>query len=402
MTTARTLQRPAARRTPDTMRDLERRVVAHLAAGGTTDLEEAPMRVSARDYTDQARFEAERRELFGKVPLLACLSRDIPEPGDRILFDHAGPAIVIVRGEDGKARAFLNMCTHRASRLVKTCERRKLMTCGFHAWSFDLEGRLVAVPGEEAFEGIDRATRNLIRVPVGEWGGMIFVKAHPGDEEIDVETWLGDIGPQLLAFDLANARPVKEDRLDVQANWKYCLDTYGEAYHFSSIHPTTFGERTYSNIALFDSFGPHYRVFFTNKSYQDLVGVDEAQWPETPYGGSHLIFPNSIVYGAPMEGGGNMVGMYRLYPGETPGQSVTILSVHRAADVPAETPDEAFAAAHDFIVQVVRTEDYSVSKDGQRNMAHAPPGFQLVYGRNEGALQTVHQHIAEVIGMPLE
>jgi nitrite reductase/ring-hydroxylating ferredoxin subunit len=402
MTTVRTLQSPAAKRAPDTMRDLERRLVAHLAEGGTTDLAEAPMRVSARDYTDPARFEAERRELFGKVPLLACLSRDIPEPGDRMLFDHAGPAIVVLRGEDGKARAFLNMCTHRASRLVKTCERRKLMTCGFHAWSFDLEGRLVAVPGEEAFEGIDRASRNLIRVPVGEWGGMVFVKAHAGDEEIDVEAWLGDMGPQLLALDLANARPIKQDRLDVQANWKYCLDTYGEAYHFSSIHPTTFATTSCNNVALYDSFGLHYRVCFTAKTYGDLVGVDEAQWPQTPYGGSHLIFPNSIVYGAPMEGGGNMIGMYRLYPGEAPGQSVTILSVHRASDAPAEIPDEAFSEAHDFIVEVVRTEDYSVSAAGQRNMAHAPPGFQLVYGRNEAALQGVHRNIADLIGMPLE
>jgi hypothetical protein len=231
---------------------------------------------------------------------------------------------------------------------------------------------------------------------------MIFVKAHAGDDEIDVEAWLGDMGPQLLTLDLANAKPIKEDRLDVQANWKYCLDTYGEAYHFSSIHPTTFGERTASNIALHDSFGPHYRVFFTSKSYGDLVGVDESQWPQTPYGGSHLIFPNSIVYGAPMEGGGNMIGMYRLYPGESPGQSVTILSVHRASDAPAETPDQAFVEAHDFIVQVVRTEDYSVSKDGQRNMEHAPPGFQLVYGRNEPALHGVHRHVADLIGMPLE
>jgi hypothetical protein len=217
-----------------------------------------------------------------------------------------------------------------------------------------------------------------------------------------VEAWLGDMGPQLLALDLANAKPVKQDRLDTDANWKYCLDTYGEAYHFSSIHPTTFGERTTSNVALYDSFGPHYRVCFTPRSYADLVGKDEREWPEVPYGGSHLVFPNSIVYGAPMEGGGSMIGMYRLYPGAEPGKSVTILSVHRASDAPAETPDEAFIAAHDYIVEVVRTEDYSVSKQGQRNMAHAPPGFQLVFGRNEAALQGVHRHVADVIGMPLE
>jgi phenylpropionate dioxygenase-like ring-hydroxylating dioxygenase large terminal subunit len=389
--------KPAARRRPDTMRDLERRVVAHLAHGGATDLANAPLRVSPREYTDPARFEAEKRELFGKLPLLACLSRDVAEPGDLFTFDAAGPGILIVRGQDRKVRAFRNMCPHRGARLVAECHRRKLITCPFHAWSFDTEGRLVAMPGEAAFEELDRAAHGLVRVPAGEWGGMIFVKATAGEEEIDVEAWLGDMGPQLLALDLANARPIKVDRLDTEANWKYCLDTYGEAYHFQALHTTTFGERTVSNVALYDSFGPHYRVFFTNEGYRDCVGKDEADWPALPYGGSHFIFPNSIVYGAPMEGGGSMVGMYRLYPGDHVGRCATLLTVHRGADAPARTPDEAFAMAHDYIVEVVRTEDYSVSKDGQRNLETAPDGFQIVFGRNEAALQGVHRAINAVL-----
>jgi phenylpropionate dioxygenase-like ring-hydroxylating dioxygenase large terminal subunit len=388
--------RPA--RKPDTMRDLERRMVAHLAAGGTTDLSNGPVSISAREYTDPARFETERRELFGKLPLLACLSRDVAQPGEMFTFDVVGPAILIVRGQDGKARAFLNMCTHRGARLVGECEKRKLITCPFHAWGFDLEGRLAVVPGEEGFDGIDRATRNLVRVPVGEWGGMIFVKAHAGDEEIDVEAWLGDMGPQLLALDLAGAKPIKVDKLETAANWKYCLDTYGEAYHFSTLHTTTFGDRTRSNVALYDSFGLHYRVGFTSKFYEELVGKDESEWPETPYGGSHFVFPNSIVYGAPMEGGGSMIGMYRLYPGQTVGRSQTLLSVHRASNAPEATPDEAFTGAHDYIVQVVSSEDYSVSAEGQRNLENAPEGFRLVFGRNEAALQDTHRNIARVIG----
>ena len=92
----------AARRRPDTMRDLERRIVAHLAHGGTTDLANATYAAPAREYTDPQRFEAERRELFGKLPLLACLSLDLPEPGDSFTFDAAGPAILILRGMIGE------------------------------------------------------------------------------------------------------------------------------------------------------------------------------------------------------------------------------------------------------------------------------------------------------------
>ncbi len=402
MTDPTTVSKPPAAPVAEVMRALERRQVALLAAGGATDCGPAPMRNSPSNYTDPVRFEAERRELFGKAPLLAGLSCEVAKPGDVMLFDGAGPAIVIVRAKDGSLNAFLNMCTHRASRLAHDCDRRKLLVCPFHGWSFDLDGKLVGMPGEASFEGIDRASRNLIRVPVAEWGGMVFVKAHAGDEAIDVEGWLGEIGPQLLHLNLAGAKLIKHSRVDVEANWKYALDTYGEGYHFSTLHPTSFGARTISNVILYDSFGPHYRVNFTSMAYRDLVGVDESLWPATPYGGSHLVFPNSIVYGAPMEGGGSMIGMYRLYPGTEPGKAFTIMSTYRAADAPAETPDSAFVEAHDFIQLIVSTEDYSVSKEGQRNMSHAPPGFEIVFGRNEIALQNTHRHIARAIGMPID
>jgi hypothetical protein len=165
---------------------------------------------------------------------------------------------------------------------------------------------------------------------------------------------------------------------------------------------TTFGTRSRSNVALYDNFGLHYRVGFTSKSYEDLVGKDEAEWPETPYGGSHFVFPNSIVYGAPAEGGGSMIGMYRIYPGDAVGRCQTLLSVHRGSDVPDATPDEAFTAAHDYIVQVVTTEDYSVSREGQRNLANAPANYRVVFGRNEAALQDVHRNIARIIGAEAE
>src|SRR5205823_1617049 len=102
MTTVLQAAKPAARRKPDTMRDLERRVVSHLAHGETTDLANAPLSVSPSEYVDPARFEAEKRELFGNLPLLACLSLDVPESGDSFTFDAAGPAILIVRGQDRK------------------------------------------------------------------------------------------------------------------------------------------------------------------------------------------------------------------------------------------------------------------------------------------------------------
>src|SRR4051812_15598322 len=90
-----------------TAAELLRRMVAHAAAGGTTDMAAEPLSIDASVYTDAQRFAGEKRTLFGERPLLACLSGDIPLPGDTRLFEEAGTPILIVRAQDGTVNAYL-------------------------------------------------------------------------------------------------------------------------------------------------------------------------------------------------------------------------------------------------------------------------------------------------------
>ncbi len=94
---------------------VQRRLVDHLRTGRLTDLEADSLEISAEVYTDPLRFEAERRKLFREEPLLVGFSGELSQPGERLIFDAAGPPIVVIRGEDGDLRAFLNMCPHRGS-----------------------------------------------------------------------------------------------------------------------------------------------------------------------------------------------------------------------------------------------------------------------------------------------
>ena len=391
---------PEDRRTAayEAMRELERRIVDRIRKGGP-DSADSPMLVAAREYYDSARAEQERQKLFLSVPLLAGLSGDIPKPGDVMTFDAAGPDIVIARGRDGKVRAFLNMCMHRGAKVMVGCGARKLLTCRFHGWSYDLEGKLVGLPAENAFEGAaSRESVKLVPVPVGEWAGMIFVKAHAGDEQIDVESWLGDMAPNLYHLGLEECQSVRSNQqIDVAANWKYVLNTYGESYHFASLHPTTFSQTAISNTNLYDQFGPHYRVVFAASSYRDLMDVSEASWPRIPYGGSHFVFPNTIIYGAPLPEGGSMIQTYRMFPGSAPSRSVTLMSTYRGGDAPDTVENSALSDMHDFISNVVQTEDYSISEEGQRNLESSPPDHMVVFGRNEVALQNVHRAISDAL-----
>jgi nitrite reductase/ring-hydroxylating ferredoxin subunit len=382
-------------------REILRRSVAHAKAGGTTDRAEGPMANLAQVYTDPARYAAEKRELFGKLPLVACLSSDIPKPGDSLVFEAAGPSILITRGRDGVVNAFLNMCTHRGAKLVREPCNRKLFVCPFHAWSFDGEGRLVGMPGEDGFAGVDRDARGLIRVPVAEWAGLVFVRAAAGDERLDVEAFLGDFAPELAQMELHETVPVKSSVMETLANWKFALDTYGEGYHFSTLHASSIGQTHYNNVAVYERFGRNHRINFPDRTVDKLVDRPETEWPETEYGGVHYLFPNTILFIGSITPGRVFTQIFRHFPGETPGEMKTLFNVYAPHGVSSAEYLAEVEMAHDGTRTVVSTEDYVIASEGWLNMAHAPERFSVVYGANEVALQHQHRAIAEACGMAL-
>ena len=228
----------------DEARRMRRRLIAHIEAGGTTDLVTGTLDVPASVYTDPARFAAEQHDIFGELPLLAGLTGDIARPGDLMLFDAAGSEILLVRGHDGTVRAFLNICRHRGARLVTHCEPRQRISCPFHNWNYDLDGRLVGIPVGAAFEGLDRAAHGLLRVPVAEWHGMIFVIARPGEETIDVREFLGPAAPLFAALDLAGVSPTRNgNRRSATGSRAAAAGSRGATIACSSTSPSALNTR---------------------------------------------------------------------------------------------------------------------------------------------------------------
>ena len=389
----------AAKRT-ESARELHRRMAVR-AKEGSTDAANGPMRQKASVYTDPERFRREKAVLFRTLPLVAGLTRDMPEPGDKLLFDAAGPPILIMRGKDGEARAFLNMCTHRGARLVSECGAAKRLTCPFHAWTFDLQGKLIALPGDEGFAGIDRTERALVPVPCAEWHGLIFVVPDADAPGIDVEAHLGDFAPILAQLELDRAEPVKSGSIKAATNWKFALDTYGEGYHFSTLHQSTIGQTHLNNVAVYDRYGPHHRVNFPDKSFVQLAGQAEAEWPRMDYGGVHYLFPNTVLFIGSIEPGKGFTQIFRQFPGDSVGALTTEFAVYAPTGVQSDAHRVECEGAFDATKEVVETEDYWIAAEGWRNMAHAPADFEIVYGANEIALQNAHRAIADAIGMPV-
>jgi nitrite reductase/ring-hydroxylating ferredoxin subunit len=382
---------------------IRRRLVAHIAAGGTTDFAPTPMEYRADRYTDPDRAALEVRELFLKLPLIACLSQDIPQLGDRILFEALGRSIIVVRGADGRVRAFQNMCAHRGAKLVRPeadgrCGRRNRITCPFHAWSYGLDGMLIATPGPEGFPGMDLRQRDLIPAPATEWNGVVFVRMS-GDSPIDSADYLGAFAPVIEQLELVDAAPVQSSALTAATNWKYALDTYGEGYHFGVLHASTIGGTHFCNVSVFDAFGPHWRLNFPERSLADLVGQPESAWPDAGYDGTHFVFPNTIMVVGALGPEQSFVRMFRIFPGATPGEMTCRFSVH-SRGVDPEAFRARFAGVDDSESEVTH-EDYRIAVEAHANLAQVRAGFRLVFGRNEPAVQAFHRSIAEAIGAPL-
>jgi phenylpropionate dioxygenase-like ring-hydroxylating dioxygenase large terminal subunit len=381
-----------------------RRDMVDLIARKTTHLATAPMPLPKAVYIDANRFAAEREHLFLGQPVVAGLTGDIPEPGDVLVFDAAGPSILVMRGKDGIVRAFLNMCTHRGAKLIEESEpwtgHMSRLSCPFHAWTFDTKGTLVGQPSKASFAGCEIGARNLVELPCAEWKGLIFVRAG-GGEPIDVATHLGDFAPVLEMIELGRAVPVKKGILYAESNWKFALDTYGEGYHFGRLHASTIGQTHYNDTCAFYPFGRHHRVGFPDKGIGENVGVDESGWADMEYGGVHFLFPNTVIFFGSIVPGVYFTQVFRLFP-DGVGKTRCQFGVYAPFGILSEEYRQTCVLAYDATSTVVQTEDYRVASAGYANLKTAPDGFHVVLGANEVALQAFQRHIAEAIGMPLE
>jgi nitrite reductase/ring-hydroxylating ferredoxin subunit len=381
---------------------MRRRLVAHIKEK-TADLEGDPYFVPFDNYTDPNRFEAERRA-FRSLPLLAGLSVEIPNSGDRILFEEAGPSIIIVRGEDGVARAFLNVCPHRGSRLIADAKGGSRFSCPFHAWTFDLCGELVGRPRDDAFATDAPSRPHLVPVPIEEFAGLIFVRADPGGDALDVADYLGKLAPLLEAMDLEVAEVVRSESMGTtETNWKLAMDTFCEGYHVPVVHGRSLGGNVVPFVTIDDDYGLHHRYVGPGRDLEALVDKPESEWPDSPYSGVHYIFPNTTLsYTPSIDGVTPVFTLFRLFPGESVGRSICLYSTFRPRGDDTNESRTTFVQMHEDLYQVVENEDFVTAASTWKGMCSAPPGQRVVFGRNEAILRRFHQALAEYVGLPLE
>ena len=195
--------------------------------------------VIAANYADPARWQDEVDGIFKRVPLGLTLSCELKEPGAYKALDALGVPVLVVRGADGVARSFLNVCRHRGTRLVEGAEPvcAPRLVCPYHAWTYALDGRLTGLPRLDSFPGLDKAEFGLKRLPTREAGGLIWFSF---DERADFAR-ADELGHDFDAFGLAGQHLFRRRTHHVQANWKLIMDAFLESYHVQRLHAGTIG-----------------------------------------------------------------------------------------------------------------------------------------------------------------
>ncbi|GGT30410.1 aromatic ring-hydroxylating oxygenase subunit alpha [Streptomyces purpureus] len=195
-------------------------------------------------YTDPEIFRREQERLFETVWMCAVRAADLEHPGAFRTVQVGRESVVVVRDRTGRLRAFLNICRHRGARLCgeESGRLRRALQCPYHAWTYDLDGTLIAAPNLGKMPDIDRVAYGLVSVHLREWLGYAWVclaEQPPSFEETVIGAAVERLGDAAAVEryhteDLALGR---RHRYDVRANWKLLVENFMECYHCATIHP---------------------------------------------------------------------------------------------------------------------------------------------------------------------
>ncbi len=200
-------------------------------------------------YHDDEFFAAERSAFLRAAPQVVCHDSDIAMPGEWRRLDYIDESVIVIRGDDGQARAFANVCRHRGSRLVDgEAGCAKVLTCPYHAWSYARDGKLVGVPQRKEYPGLEPDKLRLTELPLENWHGFLFVTLESGAPS--VAEMMAPYEEEVAPYRFEDLRAIGRVTLRTRGlNWKTIADNYSDGLHIPVGHP-----------GLTRLFGKNYRI----------------------------------------------------------------------------------------------------------------------------------------------
>ena len=353
------------------------RILDHVEHG-TTDTGTEVWREPVENYRSEKRL-ADERSLLRRMPVPFCPSAALPEKGSYVAREAAGVPLLVVRGADGKVRAFRNACRHRGTQLANGAGCAKAFVCPYHAWTYTLEGKLRHVPHEEGFPGLDKSLNGLVPVHAEERLGLVFISQEKSSSIDELPVLIRPDQPMFATTER-----------ELEVNWKVFLEGFIEGYHIRFTHPESFFPYGYDNLNLIDLYGRSSRITYPFKRIQKLEKVAPAERKvEGLLTYVYHLFPNVLI--TILSRHTNVVILEPLAVDRTRQITYTL------ANDPGE---EALAEAirdRDFVGNTGAQEDLAVVTSIQKSIGSGANEF-FTFGKFEGCIVHFHRELGTLLG----
>ena len=350
----------------------------------------------AHYYYDREIFEREKEAVFFRTWQYVGHAEQVATPGDYVTRDIHDQSIIVIRGDDGILRAFYNVCSHRAHQLLSGRGHTKIITCPYHAWSHEIDGRLRYARNSEHVKGFEPEKYCLKQVKIEVFLNFLFVNLDPDAPTLKSQAGglaeeLGSFSPRLDGLTLAHRRAY-----DIKANWKNLIDNYSECYHCPVSH------RDFAaKVVQMDS----YRITLhdIHHSHRSRAKPPErGAYDFDPAASNHAqefsgwyLWPNLAIEVYP---GGNL-NVFHIVPVE-PERSIQYIEWYFADP----TPTEEESAVIKYLHETVRTEDVALCESVQRGLhsrGYQPGRLIVDPARTDASEHAVH-HFQSLVRQALQ
>jgi Rieske 2Fe-2S family protein len=184
-------------------------------------------------------FALEKERIFMKDWLLLGREEEVEKPGDYFTHVVMGEPIIIARHDDGKVYVFYNQCRHRGVEVAEGSGNTNRFKCPYHAWAYELNGKLIGAPFMKEAEGFDPKNCALKPLKVGTWGGWIFASFNP--EVGPLEDHVAFLEEEFGMLRMQDCRLARKFVLELNCNWKFVYENLLDNYHVGTLHAATIG-----------------------------------------------------------------------------------------------------------------------------------------------------------------
>jgi choline monooxygenase len=340
----------------------------------------------AQLYFDKDVCAVENKKIFSRTWQVVGHHGQVKDAGDYFTTELAGEPLLIVRGADNKLRGFYNVCRHRAGPPAEGCGSRKLFRCGYHGWTYGLDGALISATEIEGVEGFRPEDFTLVPVQVEEWFNLIFVNLDP--EAKPLHDSLSELTPQVEKSQFTGMKLFERRTYEMDCNWKTYVDNYLEGYHLPTVHPSLNRELDYNAYVV----EPHVRHV---RQFSPIRGAQPGDASPRRYqeAGEDLttdyfwIFPNWMLNCYP-----DNVSLNIVLP-RGPERSVAIFEWY----LPEKDHGSAAAKASVEFSDQIQLEDVAICEKVQRNLRSRSYSRGRFSVKQERGVHAFHRMYAEAM-----